>query len=90
MQRPALSSILLGLIPFVAACFTVTLWDRIQPMVFGIPFNFFWSISWMVLTPVCLWGAYRIEARRDLTLPAAQNDAAGDTGRSGDQESGAD
>ncbi|MDE3109922.1 MAG: DUF3311 domain-containing protein [Acidobacteriota bacterium] len=66
MQRPALSSILLGLIPFVAGCFTVTLWDRIHPMVLGLPFNFFWTISWMVLTPLCLWGAYRIEIRRDL------------------------
>lgn len=66
MRRPAFSSLFLGLIPFVAACFTVTLWDRIQPIVLGLPFNFFWALSWMVLTPVCLWGAYRIETRRDL------------------------
>ncbi|MGA9883991.1 MAG: DUF3311 domain-containing protein [Candidatus Acidiferrales bacterium] len=65
MKRPSLRSILLGAIPFVATCFSVSLWDRIYPMVFGIPFNFFWVISWMVLTPVCLWGAYRIETRRE-------------------------
>ncbi|MGH9687497.1 MAG: DUF3311 domain-containing protein [Candidatus Acidiferrales bacterium] len=66
MKRPSLKSISLGLIPFAATCFSVSLWDRIYPMVFGMPFNFFWVISWMLLTPVCLWGAYRIETRRDL------------------------
>jgi hypothetical protein len=33
-------------------------------MVLGLPFNFFWLISWLLLTPVCMWGAYRLEARR--------------------------
>lgn len=64
MKRPYLGSILLGSIPFAATCFSVSLWDRIYPMVFGIPFNFFWVISWMLLTPACLLGAYRLEARR--------------------------
>lgn len=67
MKLPSLASILLGSIPFAASCFTVSLWDRIYPMVFGIPFNFFWVILWMVLTPVCLLGAYRIENRREVT-----------------------
>ncbi len=66
MKRPALTSILLGFIPFVAGCFSVSLWDRIHPIILGLPFNFFWLISWMILTPVCLWGAYRIETRREL------------------------
>ena len=50
----------LALIPFVAIGFSVGLWDRIDPMVFGLPFNFFWLIAWMVLTPICLWGTYRL------------------------------
>jgi len=33
-------------------------------MVLGLPFNFFWLISWLLLTPLCMWGAYRLEARR--------------------------
>jgi hypothetical protein len=65
MKRPALRSILLGLIPFTAVCFSVGLWDRVYPMVFGIPFNFFWLMSWLLLTPLCMWGAYRIEVRRN-------------------------
>ena len=63
MKRPHVGSILLGLIPFIAICFTVGLWDRIYPMVFGLPFNFFWLIAWLVITPLCMWAAYRLEER---------------------------
>jgi Protein of unknown function (DUF3311) len=61
VKRPSRGAILLGLIPFIATCFSVSLWDRVYPMVLGIPFNFFWLISWLLLTPVCMWGAYRLE-----------------------------
>lgn len=64
MKRPCLGAILLGLIPFVAVCFSVSLWDRVDPMVLGLPFNFFWLISWLLLTPLCMWGAYWLEERR--------------------------
>jgi hypothetical protein len=33
-------------------------------MVLGLPFNFFWLIAWLLLTPVCMWGVYRLEAHR--------------------------
>lgn len=65
MKKPSLKSLLFGLIPFVGACFTVPLWDRVEPMVLGLPFNLFWLILWILLTPLCLWGAYRIEAARN-------------------------
>lgn len=61
MKKPSLASLLLGLIPFIAICFSVPLWDRIYPTVFGLPFNFFWLISWLFLTPVCMWAAYRLD-----------------------------
>lgn len=61
MRRPSLKSILIGLIPFVAVCFSVPLWDRIEPMMLGLPFNLFWLISWVLVTPLFMWGAYRIE-----------------------------
>lgn len=64
MKRPSLGSILLGLIPFAGVCLPVVLWDRVYPMVSGLPFNFFWLLSWLVLTPFCMWGAYRLEAPR--------------------------
>jgi len=63
-KLPSPGSILFALIPFTAVCFSVALWDRVYPMVFGLPFNFFWLISWLLLSPLCMWGAYRLEAPR--------------------------
>jgi membrane protein required for beta-lactamase induction len=34
-------------------------------MVLGLPFNLFWLLLWIVLTTVCMWGAYRIELSRE-------------------------
>jgi hypothetical protein len=61
MKRPSLRAIGLTLIPFVAMCFTVPLWDRIYPRVFGLPFNLFWLMLWILLSVLCYWAAYRIE-----------------------------
>jgi hypothetical protein len=65
VRKPTWPALLLGLIPFVGMCFTVSLWDRILPFVAGLPFNLFWLILWILLTPLCLWGAYRFEKRAD-------------------------
>jgi membrane protein required for beta-lactamase induction len=45
----------------------VSLWDRVYPMVLGIPFNLFWLILWLLLTPLCMWGAYRVEVSTSAT-----------------------
>jgi hypothetical protein len=63
MKRPSLGAVFFGLVPFIAGCFSVSLWDRINPIIFGLPFNFFWLILWMFITPLCLWAAYRMEVR---------------------------
>lgn len=60
MKRPSIGAIILGLIPFGAVCFTVPLWDRIDPVLLGLPFNFFWLILWLLLTPLCLFAGYRL------------------------------
>lgn len=64
VKKPSPIALLLGLIPFIAMCLSVPLWDRIYPMIFGLPFNLAWLLSWTVLTTLCLIGAYRMEARR--------------------------
>jgi hypothetical protein len=64
-KKPSPGALLLGLIPFLAMCFSVALWDRVDPMIFGIPFNIVWLLSWIVLSSLCMWGAYRLEARRE-------------------------
>jgi hypothetical protein len=65
MKRPSLGAILIGLIPFITSCLSVPLWDRVYPMIFGLPFNFFWLILWIPLTPLVMWSAYRLEERRE-------------------------
>jgi hypothetical protein len=76
VRKPTLGAILLGCIPFVAMCLTVALWDHIRPMVFGIPFNLFWLTLWILLTPACMWGAYRCERRAESLRPPGAKGAA--------------
>ena len=64
MSKPSLYAVFLGFIPFVGMCFSVPLWDRVHPLVIGLPFNLFWLICWIVLTTLCLWAAYRVESAR--------------------------
>jgi len=68
MKPPSIKALIFGLIPFVAFCFTVPLWDRVHPMMLGLPFNLFWIILWTLLTPVCLWCAHRVEMSRGAKL----------------------
>jgi hypothetical protein len=64
MRRPSAGALVLGLIPFLGMCFSVPLWDRIYPMVFGLPFNLFWLIAWIVLSSGCMAAANKVEERR--------------------------
>ncbi len=65
VKRPSWGALLLALIPFIAMCFTIALWDRVEPMVFGLPFNLFWLVAWIVLTTLCMGLAYRLESSRE-------------------------
>ncbi len=75
MRRPSLLAILLAITPFVAMCFSVSVWDRVNPMVFGLPFNIFWLILWLLLTPVCMWAVYQLVAapRNSPTVTSVPN-----------------
>ena len=72
VKKPSAAALLLGLIPFLAMCLSVSLWDRVDPMILGIPFNLSWLIAWIVLSTLCLWAAYRVEAARDRKDGAGQ------------------
>lgn len=63
MEKPSLLALLLGLFPFIAMCFSVSLWDRIYPFVLGLPFNMFWLCLWILLTPLFMSVAYWTEKR---------------------------
>jgi hypothetical protein len=64
MQRPSAGALVLGFIPFLGMCFSVPLWDRVYPMIFGLPFNLFWLIAWIVLSSGCMVAANKVEERR--------------------------
>jgi hypothetical protein len=64
VKKPSRGALLLGLVPFGAMCFSVPLWDRVNPLLLGIPFNLFWLISWIPLSTLCMWAAYRVQAAR--------------------------
>jgi hypothetical protein len=38
-------------------------------MILGLPFNLFWLISWIGLSSVCMWIAYRLETPRSTATP---------------------
>ncbi len=61
VRPPSVRALLLGAIPFAAMCFSVSLWDRVEPRILGLPFNLAWLVGWIVLTSVCLAIAYRVE-----------------------------
>jgi hypothetical protein len=48
MQKPSAAAVAIGIIPFLGMCFSVSVWDRVMPMVFGLPFNLFWLILWII------------------------------------------
>jgi hypothetical protein len=65
VKKPSVGALSLGLIPFIAMCLSVSLWDRIDPMILGIPFNLSWLLAWIVLSTLCMWAAYRVEVARE-------------------------
>ncbi len=69
MKRPSLGAIAVGCLPLFAVCFSVPLWDRVYPMVAGLPFNLFWLILWILITPLIMSIAYRLERRRNSARP---------------------
>jgi hypothetical protein len=64
IHKPSWKALLIGLIPFIAMCFSIALWDRVHPFIFGLPFSIFWIVAWILLTPLFMSVAYRIETAR--------------------------
>jgi hypothetical protein len=58
---PSHWAVVLGLAPFAIACFSVAWWDRVHPLVLGLPFNFFWLLAGIVMTSLCLALTWRLE-----------------------------
>jgi hypothetical protein len=64
IKRPSVGSMVLASVPFGGLCFSVSFWDRVDPRVLGLPFNMFWILAWLVLTPALMAIIYRREKNR--------------------------
>jgi Protein of unknown function (DUF3311) len=71
VRRVSVGALICGLIPFAGMCFSVPLWDRIDPTIMGVPFNLSWLIGWIVISSACMGMAYRFEER---AIAAAKDD----------------
>ncbi|WP_440970652.1 DUF3311 domain-containing protein [Peribacillus frigoritolerans] len=44
--------VLLSVIPAIGSLSVV---NRVEPYIFGLPFIIFWSTAWLILTSICLY-----------------------------------
>ncbi len=51
-----------ALLPVLALTAALPLVNRIEPLVFGLPFLLFWILAWVAATPAFLWVAYLLQS----------------------------
>ena len=56
-------ALLLGAVPFLMLVFALPFVNRVEPLVFGLPFVLFWILLWVALTPVVLFLAFKVEKK---------------------------
>ncbi|MGX8231960.1 DUF3311 domain-containing protein [Bacillus subtilis] len=61
MVKKALIVILI-LLPFVQLAL-LPLVNRIEPIMFGLPFFHFWLLQWIIVTPLCSFGIYQMQKK---------------------------
>ncbi|MGQ9009753.1 DUF3311 domain-containing protein [Bacillus stercoris] len=61
MVKKALIIILI-LLPFVQLAL-LPLVNRIEPIMFGLPFFHFWLLLWIIITPLCSFGIYQMQKK---------------------------
>jgi hypothetical protein len=44
--------VLLSVIPAIGSLSVI---NRVEPYIFGLPFIIFWSTAWLILTSICLY-----------------------------------
>ncbi|MCY7783876.1 MULTISPECIES: DUF3311 domain-containing protein [unclassified Bacillus (in: firmicutes)] len=61
MVKKALIVILI-LLPFIQLTL-LPLVNRIEPIIFGLPFFHFWLLLWIIITPLCSFGIYQMQKK---------------------------
>ena len=51
----------LGFLPTVGMLGGILFANRVRPLVFGIPFLFFWIAAWVVATSLVMWTILRLD-----------------------------
>lgn len=52
-------------IPMAAIILAFPFYNRIEPFVLGLSFNYFWIFSWLFLTALCLYIGFRLDPYND-------------------------
>lgn len=70
---------LLAAVPILALIAALPLVNRVEPLVFGLPFLLFWMLAWVTATPAFLGLAYLLDHRRGGLAggPSSRREAAG-------------
>ena len=86
MKKGTRIALSLGAIPFLTLVFALPLVNRIEPVILGLPFLLFWILSWVALTPLILFVAYRMEKKYN--PPETEDTAPPEVGDSYQPETG--
>lgn len=65
MKKGTKYALMLGAVPFLTLVLALPLVNRERPVILGLPFLLFWILAWVVLTPVFLYAAYRLEKKHN-------------------------
>jgi len=63
MRKGTRIALLLGAVPFVTLVLALPFVNRIKPVILGFPFVLFWIVLWVLLTPLFLFLAYKVEKK---------------------------
>jgi Protein of unknown function (DUF3311) len=54
-------SVILVVLPFILMLGALPFVNRIDPIIFGLPFLHFWLFLGMLITPICTYVIYRLQ-----------------------------
>jgi hypothetical protein len=63
MRKRSRLALFLGAVPFLMLVFALPFVNRVEPVILGMPFVLFWIVSWVALTPLLLFLAYRVDKK---------------------------
>lgn len=75
-MKSRIPTIIIGFfIPMAAIILAFPFYNRIEPFIFGLSFNYFWIFSWLFLTALCLYIGFRLDPYNDPEVQKASAEA---------------